>query len=159
MSILLGCKEITLFLLIGVGCNANQNCKIISSCEMECHFDGPAYDCSDRGFLELPSFPETTVMIDLGRNALATLPENLFETNVALSSLHIDGNSLTTLPPNLFSSNVVLTYLKLTNNNLTSIPADVFKNNVALAYLFLEDNNLTNVPNGVFRNNVALYLL
>lgn len=60
MSILLWFKEITLLLLIGDSCNA-QNCTIISNCKMVCYSKGPTYDCKNSGLTEVPSFPETTL--------------------------------------------------------------------------------------------------
>ncbi|CAG2214573.1 unnamed protein product [Mytilus edulis] len=59
MSLLLWCKEITLVLLIGVSCNANKDCKTITSCEMDCDIR-PKYRCNNRGIIEVPSFPEAT---------------------------------------------------------------------------------------------------
>lgn len=61
MSVLLWCKEIALLLLIGVSCNANEDCKTISNCEMVCRTKGPSYRCSRLGLKEVPSFPESTV--------------------------------------------------------------------------------------------------
>lgn len=61
MSVLLWCKEITLILLIGESCNANTDCKTISTCEMICYTIGPVYRCNGSGLIEVPSFPESTL--------------------------------------------------------------------------------------------------
>ncbi|CAG2197234.1 unnamed protein product [Mytilus edulis] len=86
---LLWCTEITLLLFIGECCNANQDCNITSICDMLCYTIGPAYDCKSRGLTEVPSFPETTIVLKLGENDLAILPENLFETYIALLEMQV----------------------------------------------------------------------
>ena len=63
MFVLLWCNAIKLLLLIGEGCNANLDCKIISSCEMVCQTKGPSYDCIRRELIGVPRFPETTELL------------------------------------------------------------------------------------------------
>ncbi|VDI29362.1 Hypothetical predicted protein [Mytilus galloprovincialis] len=111
MSALLWCKEITLVLFIGVSSNSNEDCERISICRTECMTIGPNYHCYSRGLIEVPSFPESTVLLDLSTNRLTSVPDAVFRNNVALETLD------------------------MSDNYLTSVHADVFKNNVELEHL------------------------
>ena len=83
--------------------------------------------------------------MDLGGNALTTLPPDLFAHNTPrLKSLNLSSNALTTLPPDLFRDLDQLESLGLAFNQLACLPPDLFRGPARLRDLRLDYNRLGN---------------
>lgn len=107
--------------------------------------------------LHLTSVPEEIGLltglkkIDLSRNRLTSLPEDLFQNLGALEELLVFENHLTSLPKGLFSGSSRLQMLHLSNNLLVSLPEGIFHGLNRLQVLSLNDNRLTSLHEGLFQ--------
>ena len=98
-------------------------------------------------------------LLNLTRNALKTLPENVLDGLTELDTLYLADNSLTALPNGVFNDLVDLTNLQLGINSLTALPDGVFDNLDELELLSLSRNELTELPDGIFDDLEDLELL
>ena len=98
-------------------------------------------------------------LLDLGDNALSTLPDGLFADLTVLEELSLGDNDLTTLPTGVFDGLITLYSLDLAGNELSTLAADVFDDLTALETLDINHNDLTTLPAGVFDNPTALTTL
>ncbi|XP_037041735.1 protein artichoke-like [Bradysia coprophila] len=67
--------------------------------------------------------------IELGRNSLATLDVEIFETNLRLERIFLNNNRLESLSSKLFSKNLLLKIVDFSDNSLVSIEFDFTKLN------------------------------
>ena len=112
--------------------------------------------------------------IDLSKNNLASLPQNLFQglnslLNVILGSnkliiieeklfeglknikiISLDRNNLHFIPNGLFCSLDSLEILNLGYNNITKIEENPFPKNSSLLVLYLDNNKLSSIPSWIF---------
>ena len=95
--------------------------------------------------------------LNLGKNALTTLPADIFAGLTKLTHLFLRNNSsLTTLPAGVFTGLASLKFLFLNKNTLTTLPAGVFAGRERLERLDLDNNGLDSLPAGVFDGLTSL---
>lgn len=75
--------------------------------------------------------------VDVGFNAMKTIPNGCFSTPNTLQELQINNNRLATLNSKVFSGLLLLRFVNLSNNPLSMIQADVFCTNSALQLVSL----------------------
>jgi len=91
--------------------------------------------------------------VDLSRNKLTSLPNNLFDNLTELKkTLNLHSSGITSLPVGIFDTlTQITTDLNLSNNELTALPAGLFDKLTKLNNkLNLSDNRLISLPAGVF---------
>ncbi|KAM8830034.1 fibromodulin isoform 1-T1 [Synchiropus picturatus] len=98
---------------------------------------------------------KSLIMLDMRKNKLQRIPENLPET---LQQLYLEFNGIESVPPGFLAMNPRLHFLRLSHNKLTDrgLPANVF-NISTLVELDLSFNKLERIPS-VNRNLENLYL-
>lgn len=80
-------------------------------------------------------------ILNLSKNKIQTLPENLFEQNMqTLERIDLTNNRIHSLPAGLFRQLNVLTSLRLSHNFLTQLDAQAFKCKTFLRILSLTFN-------------------
>ena len=90
--------------------------------------------------------------LDLNRNAISSLPEDVFDNLTVLKRLDLRYNNLTAVPSGVFDNLSQLEELDLGGNGLTGLPDGIFDNLSQLAELDLGGNGLTGLPDGIFDN-------
>ena len=89
-------------------------------------------------------FAGLTGLIDLNisRNGISTLDEDIFDGLTNLTTLDIYDNKLDTLPSDIFHDLTKLTFLDIFDNDITTLPQDIFDHTPKLASIRLLYNNL-----------------
>ena len=59
-------------------------------------------------------------------NALASLPDGVFNNNTALEKVYLADNALASLPDGIFDNTAKLKTVDLRNNELATLPRDLF---------------------------------
>lgn len=85
------------------------------------------------------------ISVDLSKNALRQLPENLFWNNQDLNYLYLEGNFLKELPDQLLKSVTGLSALSLGQNRIKDVPFEALKNQKQLKVLQLHSNDILNI--------------
>ena len=86
--------------------------------------------------------------LNLAKNEITELPDDVFEDLAALTWLHLDNNRLTTLPVGSLSGLTNLKRLQLNNNLLATLPSGLFDGLNGLTDLHMHANRLTSLPAG-----------
>lgn len=115
----------------------------------------------------LQDLPKTAIVglpslriLNISNNVeLETLPSNLLQTGLLLTSLDISRSGLKTIHPDLFSKSDNLKVLKISGNRIQNISDTAFRHLKNLTYLDLTDNLITNLRIGCFANCVNLKIL
>jgi Leucine-rich repeat (LRR) protein len=94
--------------------------------------------------------------LDLFRNSLGKLHENVFKDLVSLKYLNLRDSQVENLPVNIFKYNENLEILWLENNYLTQIPDGLFYPLKKLCFLTLRGNQLEVLHQDVFQENKEL---
>eukprot|EP00903_Cladosiphon_okamuranus_P009885 g9389.t1 len=102
---------------------------------------------------------DSIIFLDLGRNALTTLPDGVFLDLTAMEKLHIDVNDFGSLPDGIFQDLPALNKLDIWNSGLTSLTAGTFQGLTTVTKLYLHDNALTTLPKGLFDDPSALEII
>jgi len=92
------------------------------------------------------------MILNLSRNKIANLSQDMFQDCVQLEDLDLSHNKLEILPSNIFNKCSQLTHLNLKNNIIKNLHESTFKHNSQLAYLDLSNNYLKDIECGLFRN-------
>lgn len=98
--------------------------------------------------------------IQLSRNPLRQIPDDVFHGLHQLTNLDLTANHLQDVSTILFRDLTSLEVLNLSKNHLFSIPSDLFNNNKKLKKIILNDNKLFKLPNELLlpSDNTLLYL-
>ena len=99
------------------------------------------------------------IILDIGYNQLAWLPNGIFNSLVFLGQLNIENNHLTALQNNVFESVTSLTLLRLNDNFISKLLIGTFDSIPNLRFLFLGDNDLIELSSDVFSNFWDLVVL
>lgn len=94
--------------------------------------------------------------LDLSRNLLTCLPENVFHGMSRLKVLDLSGNQVTSLPQGLFQEVPEMRTLVLSGNRLTSLPQSLFHRLGRLQKLDLCNNRLISLPQNLFQELTML---
>lgn len=94
--------------------------------------------------------------LSLKNNSLKTLKMNIFKGMEDLEHLDLSKNKLTSLCNNLFDDLINLSTLKMDNNQLTTIQANIFKNLKQVTDLSLTGNKLKDLEGGCFNGLISL---
>lgn len=103
----------------------------------------PSIICSD--------FPNlaTLSLWDIG---IERVSENAFKNCKLISTVNLEKNRITELDENVFRENLKLEYLFLGFNQLTTLPGNIFINQHVLMTLWIDNNRITHLPENVFRS-------
>ncbi|CAH1243047.1 IGFALS [Branchiostoma lanceolatum] len=89
---------------------------------------------------------ENLQVLDLSKNSIRFLPDNMFVELIKLEVLHLDGNDFRTVRENSFTGLRSLLKLFLNNTGLSAIHPSSFVAMVELSELYLQDNNVECLP-------------
>ena len=94
--------------------------------------------------------------IDLSRNKLASLPENLFQGLNTLQKIYLGENNISVIKPKLFEGLKNVKWIYLDHNGLYSIPNGLFKSLNTLEVLRLDANKITKIEENSLPQHSAL---
>ena len=120
-------------------------------------------DLSKNSLSSLPedvfdSVPNLGLLV-LSNNELSALPDGVFQGMSNLFSLDLSKNSLSSLPDNVFEGLDSLEILTLTNNDLDALRRGMFGGLGSLERLTLDGNELSELPDDVFDDLTKLFSL
>ena len=102
---------------------------------------------------------KTVIKLYLRANRIETIPLQLFQRLSVGWILDLSRNMLHKLTNNMFSACMKLYNLGLGENNIAEIQADAFQGLNNVVGLYLQNNNISVVPNGLFRHMPNLNIL
>lgn len=96
--------------------------------------------------------PEALVVLDLSKNRVRSLKNNMFTNYSSLKVMNLSNNKIDDLPRNVFI-NLDLEILRLSHNQLTAIPFQVFAPMQHLRVLDLSHNGIITILDHFFKFN------
>ena len=97
--------------------------------------------------------------IDLSRNNLVSLPQDLFQGLTSLRQVYLRSNKLKIIEQKLFKDLKNVTIVHLRQNNLDYIPKGLFNSLDSLKILDMGTNNITQIEENPFSKNASLQVL
>lgn len=130
-------------------------------CPKHCHCHGDLQHviCFNAGLKKIPRVSEATLLLNLQRNNLGSIPSGAFSESKGLNSLHMQNCQLREISAHAFKGLTKLTYLYLSNNEISSIKAGAFEDLTGLTYLHLDGNHITELAKGLFSPMINLFVL
>lgn len=149
------------------------------NCPSSCACLGNLVDCSQRGLIEIPKdLPDWVEMLELQRNDIIHIPDDIFKDLISLQNLDLSHNQLRSINATAFQHLTNLRELKIHNNHLSEMPnlghlpnLTVFNlqhneiHNISLSVLeglsylrslYLNHNRIVDIAVGSFPNNSRL---
>lgn len=130
-------------------------------CPNLCHCRGELQHviCDNVGLKKIPRVSEATLLLNLQRNNLGSIPTGAFSESKGLISLHMQHCQLREIGSQAFKGLTKLAYLYLSNNEIASIKPGAFEDLTELTYLYLDGNHITELAKGLFSPMINLFIL
>ncbi|KAJ8023562.1 Leucine-rich repeat-containing protein 4 [Holothuria leucospilota] len=151
MKMLFFSAEVFFFLNLAFGNNRND--EACRKCSCFTYYHGYSVNCSNRWLHSVPDgIPPNVTKLNLSRNYLSALSEDLFMRLRNLVVLDLSVNSITNISKGCFAYNVRLKKLDISENQLTDLPSGLLFNNHDLKTILFKKNSLRNIPETIFAN-------
>lgn len=130
-------------------------------CPVPCHCHGDLQHviCVEAGLRRIPRVSENTLLLNLQRNPLGSVPTGAFGAGGGLVSLHMQRCQLKQIGSQAFRGLKKLVYLYLSDNQISSIRPGAFQDLTALTYLHLDGNRIAELAPGIFSPMSNLFVL
>ncbi|XP_076008073.1 chondroadherin [Genypterus blacodes] len=124
-----------------------------------CHGDLQHVICDSVGLRRIPQVSEATLLMNLQRNNLGSVPTGSFSESKGLVSLHMQHCQIREIGSQAFKGLKKLVYLYLSNNEINNIKPGAFEDLTALTYLYLDGNHISDLARGIFSPMINLFIL